>query len=148
MRKPLLLLLPAVLLAGYVTLNTPSAYAQAANSGSHERAKKIYQVDCALCHGDAGDGKSDLAKDMGVTTNFTDPKALEGKDEKALFDLIRNGKDKMPGEDAGRAKDADIKALIQYLRSLGKGGTSPVAAPASAPATAAPAATAPAPTGN
>ncbi len=66
---------------------------------------------------------------MGVTlADWTDPKSLSGKSDKELFDMIRNGKDKMPPEGDGRAKDADVQNLIVYIRSFGKG-----AAPAAAP---------------
>lgn len=132
MRKPLLLLVPAVLLVGLSAVRVPATYAQASPS---DRAKKIYQVDCAMCHGDTGDGKTDLAAPMGVTSNFTDPKSLEGKTDQQLFDVIRKGKDKMPGEEDNRAKDAEIKALIKYIRDFSKNGPTPAAQPA-APATA------------
>ena len=139
MRKPLLLLVPAVILVGISAVRVPTTYAQASAS---DRAKKIYQVDCAMCHGDTGDGKTDLAAPMGVTSNFTDPKALEGKTDQQLFEVIRKGKDKMPGEEDNRAKDAEIKALIQYLRKFSKNAPTPAAQPAAAPSSA-PAATSP-----
>jgi mono/diheme cytochrome c family protein len=143
MRKPLILLVPAVLLVGFSAVRVPTTYAQASASASaSERAKKIYRVDCAMCHGDTGDGKTDLAAPMGVTSNFTDPKSLEGKTDQQLFDVIRKGKDKMPGEEDNRAKDAEIKALIQYLRNIPKNAPTPAAQPAAAPS-GAPAATSP-----
>jgi mono/diheme cytochrome c family protein len=110
---------------------------------ARERAKNVYAVDCAICHGDNGNGKTDLATSMQVTlTDWTDPKSLSGKSDIELFDVIRKGKgDKMPPEDAGRAKDDDIRALVAYIRNFSKGQPS-VPAPA-APAEAAP--TAPAP---
>ena len=44
---------------------------------SQAKAKKLYAMDCALCHGDDGDGKTDLAKDMQLTMiDWTDPKSL------------------------------------------------------------------------
>jgi mono/diheme cytochrome c family protein len=129
MRKPLLLIVPAVLLVGFSAVRVPTTYAQAPST---DRAKKIYQVDCAMCHGDTGDGKTDLAKDMGVTSNFTDPKSLEGKTDQQLFDVIRKGKDKMPGEEDNRAKDAEIKALIKYIRDFSKNAPTPAAQPAPA----------------
>jgi hypothetical protein len=74
-----------------------------------------------LCHGDKGNGKTDLAKDMGLTIpDFTDPKTLAGQTDGALFDLIRNGKDKMPPEVAGRANDAMVWNLIIYIRNMSK----------------------------
>ena len=41
------------------------------------KAKKLYELDCALCHGSNGDGKTDLGKDMQLTMmDWTDPKSL------------------------------------------------------------------------
>jgi hypothetical protein len=83
-----------------------------------------------MCHGDNGDGQTDLAKDMQLTlSNWTDPKTLAGKDDQELFKLIRNGKDKMPPEDGSRAKDDDIKGLIQYIRGFSKGQAAAAAGP-------------------
>lgn len=95
---------------------------------SQAKAKKIYGFDCALCHGDTGDGKTDLAKDMQLTiTDMTDPKALADKSDAELFDVIRKGKDKMPPEDPARAKDQDIWNLVIYVRSLSKGSATAAA---------------------
>ena len=105
-------------------------------AASQEKAKKLYAMDCAICHGDNGNGKTDLAKDMQLTLDdWTDPKSLAAKSDQQLFDAIRKGKDKMPPEDASRAKVDDVWNLIIYLRGMSKG--QPAAAP---PATAPPAA--------
>ena len=99
--------------------------------------KQIYKNDCALCHGDTGNGKSDLATSMNlVLLDYTDPKSLSGKSDQELFDAIRKGRgDKMPPEEEGRAKDADIRGLVAYVRGLSKGhsGTQTAAAPATPP---------------
>jgi len=88
---------------------------------SMERAKKIYAVDCALCHGDNGNGKTDIAKDMSLTLgDWTDAKTLASKSDQELFGMIRNGKDKMPPEGGGRAKDEDVRSLIAYIRGMSK----------------------------
>ena len=90
---------------------------------SQSKAKKTYGFDCALCHGANGDGKTDLAKDMSLTlADLSDPKSLAGMSDGDIFDLIRKGKDKMPPEDVGRAKDDDVWNLVIYVRSLSKGG--------------------------
>ena len=57
---------------------------------SHAKAKKLYDLDCALCHGANGDGKTDLGKDMQLTMlDWTDPKSLAGMSDQAIFDAIR-----------------------------------------------------------
>ncbi|MGA3081747.1 MAG: cytochrome c [Terracidiphilus sp.] len=88
---------------------------------SLERAKRIYGMDCAMCHGDNGDGKTDVAQGMQLTLgDWTDAKTLAGKPDGDLFNLIRNGKGKMPGEDVGRAKDHEVWNIILYIRGMAK----------------------------
>lgn len=104
------------------------------------KAKKFYNMDCALCHGATGDGKSDLAKDMQLTmADWTDPKSLAEQSDQQLFDVIRKGKGKMPPEDEGRAKNDEVKDLVQYIRTFAKEGAAAPAAPAAAPPAATPA---------
>jgi cytochrome c5 len=113
------------------------------------KAKKVYNLDCALCHGETGDGKTDLAKDMQLTLdNWTDSKTLSTQSDDALIDIIRKGKGKMPPEDTGRATNDEVRGLVVYIRKLGKeqGGPAtaqPAATPAPAAAPATPAATSP-----
>jgi mono/diheme cytochrome c family protein len=120
--------------AGAAPQATNSAKATAAGL---ERGKKLYAVDCAVCHGDNGNGKTDLATSMNLTlSDWTDPKSLADKPDQELFDAIRKGKgDKMPPEDPGRAKDDDVWNLIHYIRGMSKGQPSAPApaAPAAAP---------------
>ena len=152
MLKPLLLL-PAVVLFAIGAASNASAAPQEGNAknakqpaGPSARVKEIYKIDCALCHGDNGSGKTDLAKDMQLNlSDFTDPKTLDGKTDDQLFDLIRKGKDKMPGEEAARAKNDEVKALIQYIRTFSKDqpASTPAAAPAEAPSASSSAPTAP-----
>jgi len=87
---------------------------------SQARAKKQYGYDCLLCHGDKGDGKTDLAKDMGlVMSDLTNPSTLSGQTDQQIFEVIKKGKGKMPGEE-GRAKDDELWNLVIYVRSLSK----------------------------
>jgi mono/diheme cytochrome c family protein len=98
-------------------------------AASQERAKSLYTRDCALCHGDNGNGKTDVATSMSVTLDdWTDAKTLAAKSDQDLFNTIRKGKgDKMPPEDAGRAKNDELWNLIIYIRSLSS--AQPAAAP-------------------
>jgi mono/diheme cytochrome c family protein len=97
------------------------------------KAQKLYARDCALCHGDSGDGKTDLAKDMQLTLiDWTDPKSLADRQDQELFKVIRDGKDKMPPEDPGRAKDDEVWNLVVYIRGLSKNHPAAPATPAAA----------------
>jgi len=98
---------------------------------SQAKAKEVYSIDCAMCHGDNGNGKTDLAASMSLTLDdWTDPKSLENHPDGELFNIIRNGKgDKMPPEGEGRAKDDVVWNLIIYIRNFSKGQA---AAPAAA----------------
>lgn len=105
------------------------------------QAKAVYGRDCAICHGDTGDGKTDIAKSMELTMlDWTDPKTLSGQSDQALFAIIRNGKGKMPPEDEGRAKNDDVHGLVTYIRKFAKEQATPPApateqpAPAGSPA--------------
>jgi len=145
MPKPYLFL-SAVMLSAFAISPAPGMAAQQAGSGGKGAAKaapaaspsakgkEIYARDCAMCHGDSGNGQSDLAKDMQLTLkDWTDPKSLADVSDQQLFDMIRKGKDKMPPEDPGRAKDDEIRSIILYIRDFSK---NPPAAPAATPTTA------------
>jgi mono/diheme cytochrome c family protein len=143
MLKPLLFV-SAIVLFGITAASAPGPEPQKAARASasdqknpvksaeksQAHAKELYGQECALCHGETGDGKTDLAKDMGLKlSDWTDPKTLAAKTDGDLFNVIRNGKDKMPAEPVGRAKDDEVRNLILYIRSLAK------AQPAVAPET-------------
>ena len=74
---------------------------------SQAKAKSLYAMDCSMCHGDKGNGKTDLAQSMGLTIDdWTNPKTLANRPDGELFSIIRNGKgEKMPPEGDGRATD-------------------------------------------
>jgi mono/diheme cytochrome c family protein len=93
-----------------------------ATAESQAKAKGVYQIDCAMCHGDNGNGKTDLATSMSLTLpDWTDPKALANQQDGELFNIIRNGKgDKMPPEGTGRATDTEVWNLVIYIRSFSK----------------------------
>jgi len=146
MLKPLLFA-SAVVLFGITASSTPGPMPQDAtpahasgqkNSAraadkAQARAKEIYSVDCAICHGETGDGKTNLATDMQLTLkDWSDPKSLAAMSDADLFKVIRAGNDKMPPEPDGRAKDDEVKSLVIYIRNMGK--QQPAAAPAAAPA--------------
>lgn len=90
-----------------------------ATADSLAKGKKTYAIDCAMCHGDNGDGKGDLAEDMKNVTDFTAPDAMKNRTDGELFYILRKGKGEMPPE-GDRAKNEDIWNLVNYIRSLAK----------------------------
>jgi mono/diheme cytochrome c family protein len=108
---------PAPIPAEYVNMTNPVK----PTTESLARAKQIYSWDCALCHGDNGNGKGDVAVEQKLNLiDLRDPGALKPWTDGELFYIIRNGRGKMPAED-GRAKDAEVWNLIIYLHSMSKG---------------------------
>ena len=84
-------------------------------------AKKIYGYDCAMCHGEKGDGKGDVVADLKLKMkDYTDPTALKDMTDGALFYIIRNGRGQMPGEEASRAKPEDVWNMVVLLRSFAR----------------------------
>jgi mono/diheme cytochrome c family protein len=92
---------------------TPASLAQ---------GKKSYGYDCAVCHGQDGDGKGDLAADMKLKlADYRDPAALKAMTDGEMFYIIKNGKGEMTGE-GDRAKTDEIWNLVNYVRSFAKKG--------------------------
>jgi mono/diheme cytochrome c family protein len=83
------------------------------------KGKKMYGIDCEMCHGKNGDGKGDLGADYKTIPDFTNPDALKNRTDGELFYVTRNGKGDMPPED-NRAKDDDIWNMVNYVRSFAK----------------------------
>ena len=87
---------------------------------SQAHAKKIWGYDCAMCHGEKGNGKGDVVEAMKLTMkDYTDPAALKDMTDGQLFDIIKSGKGQMPGE-GERAKTDDVWNLVILIRSMSK----------------------------
>ena len=86
-------------------------------------AKANYEKDCAKCHGPDGKGDTKMGKKTGAK-DYSDPKVQEAMKDDAAFKSIKEGlKDKdgkvlMKPFDA--LSDADIKALVDYMRKFKK----------------------------
>jgi len=116
--------------------NVPAEYATKVNpvkptAESQARAKKMYGWDCAMCHGDNGDGKGDVATEQKLTMrNYRDAASLKGMSDGEIFYIIKAGKGQMPSE-GDRAKPDEIWNLVIYLRKM---ASPQVTASAQAPA--------------
>ena len=89
-------------------------------SESLAKGKKTYGIDCAMCHGENGDGKGDMAADMRNVTDFTATDAMKNRTDGELFYIIRKGKGDMPPEGDRAKNNDDIWNLVNYIRSLAK----------------------------
>jgi mono/diheme cytochrome c family protein len=124
MRRGLVILLAAILGLGAFAaglawlLNDPSPPAGA------PRAQRLYYAYCVECHGRDGRGAWRAALFLLRPGSLADPARLAGDSDRYLFDVIKNG-----GAPIGRPgmpafgyhmPDADIEALVQYVRILAK----------------------------
>ena len=75
----------------------------------------LWAQHCASCHGKDGSGNTAMGKKLGVkdytkSQSFSDAEAAN---------VIKNGKGKMKAY-GSKLSDADVKALVAYVRSLKK----------------------------
>lgn len=85
---------------------------------SVQRGKKIYMTQCALCHGENGDGKGEMVSDMKINPpDFTKPETLKQRTDGELFAIITTGKEAMP--DQSRLTEQHKWNLVNFLRVLG-----------------------------
>ena len=78
-------------------------------------ASAIWSQQCASCHGKDGSGNTMMGKKLGVKDYTKD----QGFSDAEAANVIKNGKGKMKGF-KGKLSDADVKALVTYVRSLKK----------------------------
>lgn len=87
--------------------------------------KRIFNIDCAMCHGADGAGKTELAKSMKLAIpDLRDPSTLKSVTDGGLYYVISQGHSPMPNEKV-RAKPHQIWDLVNYVRTLAKKKTPP-----------------------
>lgn len=95
-------------------------------AASLAEAKEHYSWDCAMCHGDNGNGKGSLAVSEKLTMpDFTNSATLSDMKDGQIFMVIRKGGPKMPSEEKARANDATVWNLVNYLRTMSKSAGTP-----------------------
>ena len=77
----------------------------------------VYKAKCLMCHGPDGLANNPAGKAL-KAVSFKDPTVVKASDAE-LFTAVKNGKGKMPAEN-GKLTDAQIKEVIQYVRTLEK----------------------------
>jgi mono/diheme cytochrome c family protein len=86
-----------------------------ASIGFAADAAAIWSQQCASCHGKDGSGNTAMGKKLGVKDYSKD----QGFSDAEATNVIKNGKGKMKAY-KGKLSDADVKALVAYVRSLKK----------------------------
>lgn len=93
--------------------------ASAANGISGDRAKKIYQENCSVCHGDKGDGQSRASG--GLQPPPRDFTTLDAALELDRARMIKSVTDGRPGTamvgHRGRLSEDEISAVVDFVRT-------------------------------
>ncbi|MGD1061760.1 MAG: cytochrome c [Terracidiphilus sp.] len=97
-------------LAAVILLSGAVGFAQSSGEAT-------YKAKCQSCHGAQGVPNPGIAKAMGVKP-ASDPSVTSLSEAQMITDTT-NGKAKMPAF-KGKLSDAEIKASVDYFRTLGK----------------------------
>ena len=92
----------AMLMAASVAMAAPDAAA-------------TYKSKCASCHAADGSGNTTMGKKMGLK-DLRSPEVQKLSDDQ-LYKITADGQKKMPAY-KGKIADADIKALVTYMRAM------------------------------
>jgi cytochrome c6 len=95
----------------------------AAMNASADDAKANFEKTCVKCHGAEGKGDTKMGQKLGikdysdakVQAAFTDEQAF-----KALKEGLKDAEDKTRMKPAEGMSDDELKALVQYVRTLKK----------------------------
>lgn len=88
----------------------------AADDSSIALGQRYYQVNCAVCHGDDGQGTKNLAvARYGLGINIVGA-TTQGRTDGYLYGMIRNGRGLMPSYN--RIEDRDRWHVVNYVRGL------------------------------
>ena len=113
-RKTLLL----TVVSGSIMLSGLSA--MAGGKGDAKAGKKVFETNCATCHGLTGKGDGAVAAALNPKPrNFVEGKFKYGSDDASLHKTIANGKGVMPAWKA-ILKDKQIDDVIAYIRTFKK----------------------------
>ncbi len=86
-----------------------------------EIGQSLYAVNCAICHGPAGDGDGLVGETMTPKASRLNDAALASRPDSSIFNaiksgVVRDGRQTMPP--AKGLSDEDVSTLVRYLRTL------------------------------
>ncbi len=92
----------------------------ASNEASLKEGKALYETNCALCHGEKGDGKGKAAKSLPVKPEeFTHASMMEKMADGELFYKMSEGRMPMPGFKSKLTEEQRWQ-LVNYVRTFAK----------------------------
>jgi cbb3-type cytochrome c oxidase subunit III len=105
----------AILVTGFICV---SFVINANAQGNSKDGKKIYEQNCATCHGVKGKGDGVIGMSLNPKPrNFVEAKFKYGSTDKDLYKVISNGKGVMPPW-KGTLNDKQINDVIAYVRAF------------------------------
>lgn len=82
------------------------------------RGRRLFQTQCAMCHGEKGKGNGSLATEMNITPpDFTDADVLSKRTDGEMSAIIGKGSASMPGQ-GKRLTARQTWDLVNFLRAL------------------------------
>ena len=93
-----------------------SLWVVAAEKGNAAKGKEVFSR-CAVCHGDAGQGREAFGKMLGITMPQLGSKDVQSLDDAAIRKIILEGKGKMKPV---HLTDQETSDVIAFLRTLKK----------------------------
>ena len=100
-------------------------FASGTLSARAAEGQKLFEANCAECHGEDGKGKTRMGEQLKLKIEFTDPKVQERLKDENIVKAIREGvtdeqtkkKRMKPIEDL---TDEDVKTLVAFVRTFKK----------------------------
>jgi cytochrome c6 len=83
---------------------------------SATNAAELYARHCVKCHGKDGRAKGIKGR-LSRARNLADPEWQDRVSDERIFNVISNGKGRMPGF-GKKLSEAEIESLVQYVRGL------------------------------
>jgi mono/diheme cytochrome c family protein len=96
----------------------------AANAESIANGKTLWSTHCKTCHGTKGLGDGPKATQLNTEPGDFSKNDFQAQTDGSLFYKTSQGRDDMPGFKSKIQNQNDIWSLVNYIRTLKKGGTS------------------------